>query len=324
MVTGAAGFIGSHLVERLSADGHEVVAVDCLTPYYDVTQKEDALDVLRRLPGTDVVEADLWTCDLGALIDGTDIVFHQAGQPGVRDSWRAGFEPYVKQNVLVTQRLLDAVVDSPVDRFVFASSSSVYGDAPEYPTTEDDLPVPQSPYGVTKLAAEHLCGVYARNWAVPTVSLRYFTVYGPRQRPDMAMHRMIEAGLAGDPFPLFGDGGQIRDFTYVDDAVEANVLAASAEVPAGSVINVAGTESVSLLEVIHIVEDIIGRPIALDRRPGQPGDVQRTGGSDRRAAALLGWSAEIRVQEGLRRQVAWHLARRRMRAIDTAGSVRFR
>ena len=142
MVTGAAGFIGSHLVERLSADGHEVVAVDCLTPYYDVTQKEDALDVLRRLPGTDVVEADLWTCDLGALIDGTDIVFHQAGQPGVRDSWRAGFEPYVKQNVLVTQRLLDAVVDSPVDRFVFASSSSVYGDAPEYPTTEDDLPVP--------------------------------------------------------------------------------------------------------------------------------------------------------------------------------------
>ena len=311
-------------MERLSADGHEVVAVDCLTPYYDVTQKEDALDVLRRLPGTDVVEADLWTCDLGALIDGTDVVFHQAGQPGVRDSWRAGFEPYVKQNVLVTQRLLDAVVDSPVDRFVFASSSSVYGDAPEYPTTEDDLPVPQSPYGVTKLAAEHLCGVYARNWAVPTVSLRYFTVYGPRQRPDMAMHRMIEAGLAGDPFPLFGDGGQIRDFTYVDDAVEANVLAASAEVPAGSVINVAGSESVSLLEVIHIVEDIIGRPIALDRRPGQPGDVQRTGGSDRRAAALLGWSAKIRVQEGLRRQVAWHLARRRMRAIDTAGSVRFR
>ena len=311
-------------MERLSADGHEVVAVDCLTPYYDVTQKEDALDVLRRLPGTDVVEADLWTCDIGALIDGTDVVFHQAGQPGVRDSWRAGFEPYVKQNVLVTQRLLDAVVDSPVDRFVFASSSSVYGDAPEYPTTEDDLPVPQSPYGVTKLAAEHLCGVYARNWAVPTVSLRYFTVYGPRQRPDMAMHRMIEAGLAGDPFPLFGDGGQIRDFTYVDDAVEANVLAASAEVPAGSVINVAGTESVSLLEVIHIVEDIIGRPIALDRRPGQPGDVQRTGGSDRRAAALLGWSAKIRVQEGLRRQVAWHLARRQMRAIDTADAVRFR
>lgn len=324
MVTGAAGFIGSHLVERLSADGHEVVAVDCLTPYYDVTQKEDALDVLRRLPGTDVVEADLWTCDIGALVDATDVVFHQAGQPGVRDSWRAGFEPYVKQNVLVTQRLLDAVVDSPVDRFVFASSSSVYGDAPEYPTTEDDLPVPQSPYGVTKLAAEHLCGVYARNWAVPTVSLRYFTVYGPRQRPDMAMHRMIEAGLAGDPFPLFGDGGQIRDFTYVDDAVEANVLAASAEVPAGSVINVAGTESVSLLEVIHIVEDIIGRPIALDRRPGQPGDVQRTGGSDRRAAALLGWSAKIRVQEGLRRQVAWHRARRQMRAIDTADAVRFR
>jgi len=310
-------------VERLAADGHVVVAVDCLTPYYDVAQKEQAVDVLRRLPGVEVVEADLWTCDLGALIDGTDVVFHQAGQPGVRDSWRAGFEPYVRQNVLVTQRLLGAVVESPVDRFVFASSSSVYGDAPEYPTSEEDVPAPQSPYGVTKLAAEHLCGVYARNWAVPTVSLRYFTVYGPRQRPDMAMHRMIEAGLAGDLFPLFGDGEQIRDFTYVDDAVEANVLAASAEVPAGSVINVAGSESSSLLEVIQIVEDLIGRPIVLDRRPGQPGDVQRTGGSDRRAAALLGWSPKIRLVEGLRRQVAWHLARRRTRALDTSVAARF-
>jgi UDP-glucuronate 4-epimerase len=322
LVTGAAGFIGSHLVERLAADGHGVVAVDCLTPYYDVAQKEEALDVLRRLPGTEVVDADLWTSDIEALIDGINVVFHQAGQPGVRDSWRAGFEPYVRQNVLVTQRLLDAVVDSRVDRFVFASSSSVYGDAPEYPTSEEDVPIPQSPYGVTKLAAEHLCGVYARNWAVPAVSLRYFTVYGPRQRPDMAMHRMIEAGLAGDPFPLFGDGEQIRDFTYVDDAVEANVLAAAVDVPAGSVINVAGGESVSLLEVIYIVEDIIGRPIVLDRRPGQPGDVRRTGGAHRRAAALLGWSPKIRLREGLRRQVAWHRARRRMRTPDTSVAVR--
>jgi UDP-glucuronate 4-epimerase len=294
-----------------------VVTLDCLTPYYDVAQKEEALHGLRRLPGVEVVEADLWTCDIGALIDGIDVVFHQAGQPGVRGSWRGGFEPYVRQNVLVTERLLGAVADARVDRFVFASSSSVYGDAPGYPTSEEDVPAPQSPYGVTKLAAEHLCGVYARNWAVPAVSLRYFTVYGPRQRPDMAMHRMIEAGLNGDPFPLFGDGDQIRDFTYVDDAVEANVLAAAAEVPPGSVINVAGSESVSLLEVIHIVEELIGRPIQLDRRPGQPGDVRRTGGSGRRAAALLGWSPKIRLHEGLRRQVDWHLARRRMQALDT-------
>jgi UDP-glucuronate 4-epimerase len=324
LVTGAAGFIGSHLVERLAAEGHVVVAVDCLTPYYDVAQKEEALGVLRRLPTAEVVEADLWTCDIEALVGGIDVVFHQAGQPGVRDSWRAGFEPYVRQNVLVTQRLLDAVVESPVDRFVFASSSSVYGNAPRYPTSEEDVPVPQSPYGVTKLAAEHLCGVYARNWAVPAVSLRYFTVYGPRQRPDMAMHRMIEAGLAGNPFPLFGNGEQIRDFTYVDDAVEANVLAASADIPAGSVINVAGKESVSLVEVIHIVEDLIGRPIVLDRRPGQPGDVLRTGGSDRRAATMLGWFPRIPVREGLRRQVAWHRARRRMRALDTSVAARFR
>ena len=228
----------------------------------------------------------------------------------MRDSWRAGFEPYVRQNILVTQRLLGAVLESPVDRFVFASSSSVYGDAPDYPTSEEDVPVPQSPYGVTKLAAEHLCGVYSRTWGLPTVSLRYFTVYGPRQRPDMAMHRLIEAALSGEPFPFYGDGRQVRDFTYVADVVEANLLAAARSVPPGSVINIAGGSTTTLLEVMNIVSELVGRPIELDRQPAQPGDVARTGGSTELAARLLGWKPRVPLREGLATQLSWHRERR--------------
>lgn len=309
LVTGAAGFIGSHLVERLAADGHQVRALDCLTPYYDVRQKRENLEAVAALPGCEVLEADLRTADLSELVRGVDVVFHQAGQPGVRASWDH-FDSYVEHNVLATQRLLGVVEGSSVRRFVFASSSSVYGDAPAYPTSEADLPEPVSPYGVTKLAAEHLCGVYARNWGVPTVSLRYFTVYGPRQRPDMAMHRMIEAALSGEPFPLFGDGYQTRDFTYVDDVVEANLLAASATLPTGTVINVAGGTAASLLDVVEIVEGLTGRPVPLDRRPPERGDVLRTGGSTARADELLGWHPHVPLVEGLSRQVRWHLARR--------------
>lgn len=312
LVTGAAGFIGSHLVERLAAAGHRVRAVDCLTPYYDVSQKRATLEGLAALPDCEVSQEDLRTCDQAALLDGVDVVFHQAGQPGVRASW-SSFDSYVEHNVLATQRLLSALEGSVVRRFVFASSSSVYGDAPAYPTSEDDLPEPVSPYGVTKLAAEHLCGVFARNWRVPTVSLRYFTVYGPRQRPDMAMHRLIEAALSGETFPMFGDGRQVRDFTYVDDVVEANLMAAVADVPPGTVLNIAGGTAASLLEVVGIVEGLTGRPVVLDRRPKEPGDVLRTGGSTERTRRMLGWRPEVELDEGLSRQVAWHLSRREMR-----------
>jgi UDP-glucuronate 4-epimerase len=310
IVTGAGGFIGSHLSERLVAEGHTVTAVDCLTSYYDVNQKRSNLGVLSDLPRCEIVEADLATCDLDALLQGVDVIFHQSGQPGVRASWASGFSSYVQGNIVVTQRLLEAARKSPISRFVFASSSSVYGDALTELTSEDDLPRPQSPYGVTKLAGEHLCGVYSRAWDVPTTSLRYFTVYGPRQRPDMAIHRLIEAALSGEPFPLYGDGQQVRDFTYVGDVVEANLLAAVRPVPPGSVVNIAGGSATTLLEVMNLVTGLVGRPIELVRNPVQPGDVARTGGSTERATSLLGWHPHVALREGLAMQVAWHRERR--------------
>ena len=310
LVTGAAGFIGSTLSQRLATDGHQVVALDSLTAYYDEAQKRENLDEVARTPGCTTMIEDLRTADLSSLLEGIDVVFHQAGQPGVRASWDAGFAAYVEQNVLVTQRLLEAAKGSSLRRFVFASSSSVYGDARRYPTVEDDLPTPVSPYGVTKLAAEHLAVVYARNFGVPTVSLRYFTVYGPRQRPDMAMHRLFEAAIDGRPFPMYGDGTQIRDFTFVDDVVAANIAAAESDCPAGLVVNVCGGGSTTLLEVTGIVSEVIGRDVGLDRLPAQPGDVFRTGGSGERARDVIGWEPRVTVPEGLRRQGAWHLARR--------------
>jgi UDP-glucuronate 4-epimerase len=311
LVTGAAGFIGSHLVEHLIAAGNQVRAVDCLTPYYTVEQKRQTLDALDRLPGCTVIRADLRTCSLHELLDGVDVVFHQAGQPGVRDSWD-GFSEYVDQNLSVTQRLLEATQRSGARRFVNASSSSVYGDASRHPTTEDALPEPASPYGVTKLAAEHLCGVFAKV-GVFTVSLRYFTVYGPRQRPDMALHRLIEAALSGERFPLYGDGRQIRDLTYVSDVVEANLAAAAApDVPSGTALNIAGGTVTDLLGVIEMVEQMVGRPIDVDRRPPQPGDVRRTSGSTALAADLLGWRPRVSLQDGVSEQVSWHLARNRL------------
>ena len=306
VVTGAAGFIGSHLSEALTSDGHTVLGVDCFTEYYDRRRKEGNLTALRERDNFSLVEADLGTAELAPILDGADVVFHQAAQPGVRLSWSEGFNVYAAHNILGTQRLLEAIRGTSVQRLVYASSSSVYGNAPRYPTTEDDLPRPFSPYGVTKLAAEHLCNLYAANYGTPTVSLRYFTVYGPRQRPDMAFHRFIEAALAGHELPLFGDGSQIRDFTYVGDVVAANVLAGEMDVPPGTVLNVCGGGSVNMTEVIETMSDIIGRPLTTEDLPEQPGDVTRTGGTSERARQLLGWSPATTLREGLERQVAWH------------------
>jgi nucleoside-diphosphate-sugar epimerase len=321
LVTGAAGFIGSHLAERLCADDHEVLALDAFTDYYRPAQKRANAVSLERLERCSLLEIDLRDADLVSLLEGVDVVFHLSGQPGVRASWDEGFAGYVEQNVLVTQRMLEAARHHRLDRFVFASSSSVYGNAASYPVSESDLPRPQSPYGVTKLAAEHLCGVYARTWSVPTISLRYFTVYGPRQRPDMAMHRLIEAALTREPFPMYGDGSQVRDFTFVKDVVEANLLAARSDAPPGTVVNISGGSTTTLADVISLIGELDGRPIPLARQEAQPGDVERTDGRIEAAASLLGWSPRTPLREGLAEQLAWHRGRREVHKAAVASNV---
>ncbi len=302
LITGVAGFVGSALARRLLASGEQVIGIDSLTDYYDQGLKKDNLASIPA-EGFTFVGEDLNTADLDALLAGVSVVFHEAGQPGVRKSWGEDFATYTDANVLATQRLLEAARRSAgLQRLVYASSSSVYGNALAYPVTEDDLPRPHSPYGVTKLAAEHLCTLYARNFGVPTVSLRYFTVYGPGQRPDMAFNRFIRAALAGRPIEVYGTGEQIRDFTFVEDVVEANLRAARQDVAPGSVFNVSGGTSVSVNEVLDVLSDIAGRPLEVNRTEAVAGDVGRTGGSAERIGEALGWQPTVGIVEGLRAQ----------------------
>jgi UDP-glucuronate 4-epimerase len=308
LVTGAAGFVGSHLVEALVARGDTVVGVDSFTPYYDVAQKRANAAALAG-PAVEFVDADLRVTAIEPMLDGIDVVFHQSAQPGVRLSWSSGFREYVEQNVIVTQRLLDAVHTAGARRFVYASSSSAYGHQDRYPTREDALPAPFSPYGVTKLAAEHLCGVYAANWKLPTVALRYFTVFGPRQRPDMSIHRLCESALGRGTFPLFGDGGQIREFTYVDDIVAGNLAASVSDVAPGTVINLAGGAEITLADLIVMVGDVAGVPVDVEPRPPEPGDSRRNGGAIDRARDLLGWEPKVSLRAGIEAQLDWHRGR---------------
>ena len=308
LVTGVAGFVGSHLAEALVARGDDVIGVDSFTSYYDPADKRANLDGLQS-PRFELVDADLRTCDLAPILDGIDVIYHQAAQPGVRLSWSTGFPDYVSSNVLATQRLLEAMREAGTPRIVYASSSSVYGNAVRYPTTEDDLPRPHSPYGVTKLAAEHLCNLYSANWGIHTVSLRYFTVFGPRQRPDMSIHRLCESVLTGARFPRFGDGTQIREFTFVSDIVAGNLAAGAADVPAGTTVNLAGGAEITLNGLISLVGEIAGREVDVEERDAQPGDSFRNGGAIDRARELFGWQPRVSLREGLEAQLAWHRAR---------------
>jgi nucleoside-diphosphate-sugar epimerase len=306
VVTGGAGFIGSTLTERLLSEGWDVAVIDAFTDYYDPHRKRANLAAVADHTGLAVHEVDLATADLDPLLDGADVVWHLAGQPGVRLSWD-GFATYVDCNVLASQRLLESAKRVGTPRFVYASSSSVYGNAERYPTLETDRPEPFSPYGVTKLAAEHLCVLYAANWGVPTVSLRYFTVYGPRQRPDMATHRLIECALEQQPFRLYGDGEQERAFTFVGDVVDATHRAGTTpDVPPGTVLNVSGRFSCKLHQLIELVGDTVGSPVPLDRLPAVAGDALKTGGSTERIESLLGWTASTSLEDGVAAQVAWH------------------
>ena len=303
LVTGAAGFIGAHLTHRLVGEGHEVVAVDCLRPNYDVAEKKANLAWIGPVDQRDI---DLSADPLSDVLDGVEVVFHLAGQPGVRASWGDGLADYARDNILATERLLAAATGAR--RVVLASSSSVYGEAARYPCSEDDLPRPHSPYGITKLAAEHLGLAHAHNERLPVTALRYFSVYGPRQRPDMGLRRLFEAAESGTAFPRFGDGSQVRDLTYVGDVVDATIAAGATDLPPGTVLNVAGGSAVSLNDLIGRVEALTGRSIAVDERPVQAGDVARTGGDTTRIREALGWAPATDLDDGLTQMAAWACA----------------
>ena len=311
LVTGAAGFIGSHLCERLLALGCEVVAVDSFTDYYPRALKEANAAELRASAKCRFLEADLLHCDLAELHCDVEVVFHEAAQAGVRASWGKEFDVYVASNVLATQRLLEAAKGTSVQRIVYASSSSVYGDVDTMPITEDVLPRPISPYGVTKLAGEQLCQLYWVNYGVPVVSLRYFTVYGPRQRPDMAIHRFIRAMLKDEPIVVYGDGDQTRDFTFVSDVVDANLAAAQAQA-VGAVMNIAGGSLISVNALIHTLEEILGKRAKVEYVSQAKGDVRHTLASIARARELLGYEPRVSLQEGLKQEVQWYVASRQL------------
>ena len=304
VVTGAAGFIGSHLAASLLEAGHEVLGIDCFTDYYPRAAKERNLAPLREHAGFRLVEERLQDAALAGLLEGASVVFHLAAQAGVRASWGREFAHYTEHNVLATQRLLEAALEAGRPRVVYASSSSVYGDAAALPLREDGVCRPVSPYGVTKLAAEHLAQLYHRNHGLATVSLRFFTVYGPRQRPDMAFHRFLKAARDAQPITVYGDGSQTRDFTYVDDIVSALRAAALSGQP-GCVYNVGGGERVALNEVLHLIESVTGKRLQVQRQEPQMGDMKDTFADTSAASRDLGFRSTVSLAEGLAREWQW-------------------
>jgi UDP-glucuronate 4-epimerase len=298
LVTGCAGFIGSCLVDTLLAEGHAVVGVDAFTDYYPRDRKQAAIAAAASHPAFELVELDLGDGPPpDQALEGVDGVFHLAARPGVRASWGEGFEPYVHDNVLATHVVAECATRRGL-RVVFASSSSVYGDALAYPTREDAPPAPVSPYGVTKLTCEHLLRAHARNFELDYVGLRYFTVYGPRQRPDMAFARMIGALVGGPSFEVYGDGTQSRDFTYVQDAVAATILAMR-NAPSGGIYNVGGGSEATLRESVAIVEELSGRTLNVGYGKVAAGDVRRTLADTERIRVEVGWQPAVDLRMGL-------------------------
>lgn len=304
LVTGVAGFIGSHLAERLLQDNHHVVGVDCFTDYYAKSLKQANLKRLLQEPGFSFVEANILTASLPELLMDRDYIFHQAAQAGVRSSWGAEFEIYTSLNILATQRLLEACKGLNIRKFIYASSSSVYGDAQELPLREESILKPVSPYGVTKLAAEQLCYSYWKNYQIPTTSLRYFTVYGPRQRPDMAFHRFMRALLEGETIEIYGDGKQTRDFTFVSDIVNGNLLAMQSSL-AGGIFNLGGGSRVVLNDVLETIQQVAGKGAKIIYRDVQRGDVKHTLADTSRAMSELAYRPQVDLRTGLKEQWEW-------------------
>ena len=304
LVTGVAGFIGSTLAERLLSTGSDVIGIDCFTDYYPRPMKERNLAALAAHPRFRMVESRIQDADLPALLDGRTHVFHLAAQAGVRKSWGRDFAVYTENNIEATQMLLEACVTRTLEKVVYASSSSVYGDNVAMPMKEDAVPQPVSPYGVSKLAAEQLCYLYHTNYAVPAVSLRYFTVYGPRQRPDMAFHKFLRAAILREPIAVFGDGEQTRDFTFVHDTVTATIAAAARGVP-GRVYNIGGGSRVTLNEVLELIGRVSGRRPLINVDPAQKGDMRHTCADTSLARRDLEFDPTVSLEEGLAAEHTW-------------------
>jgi len=303
-VTGAAGFIGSTLSEKLLSLGHSVIGIDCFTDYYDIALKKKNLLSLSTQDKFELIEENILDVDLESALSGVDVIFHQAAQAGVRASWGSDFSIYTNLNILGTQRLLEACRGNGVTKFVYASSSSVYGDTPDIPMKETSYLQPVSPYGVSKLAAEHLCYLYYKNFGIPTVSLRYFTVFGPRQRPDMSFNRFIKATLLGKKISLYGDGEQTRDFTFISDIVDANI-AAMERGEGGSVFNIGGGVRVSMNQVIDMIGEVLGKEITVDRQETQKGDMRHTYADTTLAQKKLLYQPKVSLKDGLTKEAAW-------------------
>jgi len=302
LVTGCAGFIGSHLVDRLLQVGYKVVGIDCFTDYYPTEIKKANISNALAHPNFILTKENILDIDRDNFPQ-VDCVFHLAAQAGVRASWGRNFEIYARNNIEATQGLLEFYKGREIQKFVYASSSSVYGEA-ELPMREDSLLKPVSPYGVTKLAAENLCYLYYRNYHVPVISLRYFTVYGPRQRPDMAIHRFVRAVLNDEEITVYGDGEQTRDFTYVDEVIEATLLAAKSDV-AGEVLNIGGGSRISVNQLIKKIETITGKKAKLKYTEGQKGDVKDTLADISKAKEMLNWTPRVKIEQGLEHYVSW-------------------
>jgi len=302
LVTGVAGFIGSHLAQHLLAHGYEVLGLDCFTPYYSAELKRENLTPLLGNGGFSFWEKDI--LDLEELPPELSQIYHLAAQPGVRGSWGPGFETYLRDNVLATQRLLELSRSRPLRKFIYASSSSVYGENQSLPLQENELPSPISPYGLTKYAGEELCRLYAQNYGIPVVSLRYFTVYGPRQRPDMAFHRFIKAILQGEEVVIFGDGEQRRDFTYFSDVVEATRRVGESDL-VQETLNVGGGRWISINDTLRIIGRLCGGRAKIIYQDVQKGDVKDTLADTSKIERELGFKPAVKVDEGLRQEVEW-------------------
>ena len=307
LVTGSCGFIGTNLCQSLLSDGYSVTGVDAFTENYANEIKRENLLQLEKYSGFRNLEIDLLESNLESIVEGKDVIFHLAGQPSVHNSWGEDFQVYSDRNIVLTQKLLRAAYEVKTPRFVHSSSSSIYGRVHSTPTRESDEKVPISPYGVTKLAAENLVTLYGSEFGLSTVSLRYFTVFGPRQRPDMAFNKLIQAGIRKKSFPLHGDGTQVRDFTYVEDVVEANKLAAFADVKSGSVFNIGGGAPVSMNETIAMLEEIMGSRIEIKFSPLGPGNPMVTTADCTAAGTTLKWKPKMDIFNGLKAQVTWQL-----------------